>query len=73
MSITTKEPNEELKRKLKAMVDEHGLWAVSQRLDIGREQLSRYAAGFPLQSSTLKAIEHALSEGAPSHAEGHGS
>lgn len=57
MSTGTIAPNKQLQAKLRKMVEAEGLTAVSRRLDIGREALARYGAGYPLQTSTLRGIE----------------
>jgi hypothetical protein len=57
MSTNTNTPNEKLQAKLRELVHAEGLTAVSRRLDIGREALARYAANYPLQTSTFRGIE----------------
>jgi hypothetical protein len=54
--------NPELQAKLHAMVEEETLYAVSSRLDIGREHLLRYLANVSMPTTTFRGIEAILVE-----------
>lgn len=63
--MNTNAPSTELQAKLRKMVEAEGLTAVSRRLDIGREALARYAANYPLQTSTFRGIEVSIASVEP--------
>ena len=52
--------NEELRAKLRAMIEQHSLYTVASRLEIGREALLRYLANVTLNSTTFRGIEATL-------------
>jgi Zn-dependent peptidase ImmA (M78 family) len=54
------QPKPELQKKLRQMVETESLFAVSERMGIGREVLARYLANLPMFTSTFRGVEATL-------------
>lgn len=52
--------NEELRAKLRALIDSDGVSRVSRDLGIGTEALARYLADLPIHKTTFRGIEASI-------------
>ena len=62
--MSVNKANEALQAKLREMIETENITAVSKRMQIGREVLSRYLANISMNVSTFRGIEATLADGA---------
>jgi hypothetical protein len=56
------QPNKELARKLRLMVEATTLDEVCRQIDIGREPLKDYLAGLPMRLITFRGVEAIIAD-----------
>lgn len=61
-SLVNVQPNKELTRKLRLMVEATSLDEVCRQIGIGREPLKDYLAGLPMRLITFRGVEAIIAD-----------